>query len=96
MLAWGANDLRRGDLPLATLMPGQDGSAPLQAAVASLETPPSLQGRAEMVEGQVERKAGALSAKWVLWLVLLGGLLLLGGMAKALSRQLRQGAKQKS
>lgn len=96
MLAWGANDLRRGDLPLATLMPGQDGSAPLQAAVASLETPQSQQGRAEMVEGKVERKAGALSAKWVLWLVLLGGLLLLGGMAKALSRQLRQGAKQKS
>lgn len=94
-LAWGANDLRRGDLPLATLMPGQGSGASLAAAVASLAPPESLPPEPATQGGKIGKEPASASSQWVLWLVLLGGLLVLGGMATALSRQLRQARQTK-
>jgi len=89
VLAWGASDVDRGELPVATLLPGYDGRGALPAATASLaplNVPAKLPSAAAPVPA-----APVASSKWLLWSVLLVGLLVLAGMARTLTRQLKQG-----
>lgn len=88
ILAWGASGLARADLPLTTLVPSNDGKFQLPAKVATLGPPESLRSASSDKPAAAESPS---DNKWILWLVLLGGLLVLGGMARALTRQLRQG-----
>ena len=95
VLAWGASGVAPAALPLSTLMPGYDGAASLNAATASLPPLGIVQGRPAAPAGRAVAEASSSSTKWVLWAVLLGGLLVLGGMARSLIQQLRQPPKAK-
>jgi Protein of unknown function (DUF3999) len=95
VLAWGASGVAPGALPLPALMPGYDGAASLKAATASLLPLGIVQGRPAAPAGRAVAEASSSSTKWVLWAVLLGGLLVLGGMARSLIQQLRQPPKAK-
>lgn len=90
VLAWGASGLEPADLPVATLIPGYDGLGSLSAAPASLAALGSPAGAsAASADGAAAADAG-VPARWILWAVLGVGLLVLGFMARALTRQLRQ------
>lgn len=95
VLAWGASAVERADLPAATLMPGYDGRGQLSAAPASLAPLDTLAGPAAAPAGKATAGDGSLPARWILWAVLGVGLLVLGAMARALTRQLRQDAAGK-
>ena len=88
VLTWGAESVNRGELPIATLLPGYEGIHKLTATPATL----SVSGESATVPMLAgERKEDApLSSKWILWSVMLVGLLVLGGMARTLIKQLRQ------
>lgn len=92
-LAWGAEDVGPADLPVATLMPGYEATAPLKAAPASLGSISVTPRISAVAGGRGEPEAGSPSSKWILWAVLGVGLLVLGGMARSLSKQLRQPPK---
>jgi hypothetical protein len=92
VLAWGASGVAPGALPLSALMPGYDAAASLNAAPASL-APVAIVHTGPAAKPAPE--APSPSSKWVLWAVLLGGLLVLGGMARSLIQQLRQPPKAK-
>lgn len=94
VLAWGASGIQRVDLPLSTLLPEHDGQAQLPARQASLSLAESTRNEPAATAGKAAAaESGTASSKWILWLVLLTGLLILGGMVRALTRQLRQGEK---
>lgn len=90
VLAWGAGDIGRADLPIATLLPGYDASGTLNATPASLASPGKASGEPVTAAGEGGEEAPVVPARWILWAVLLAGLLVLGAMARALTRQLRQ------
>jgi hypothetical protein len=88
-LAWGASEVEPANLPISTLVPGYDAKAPLKAGEASLPAAAIVQTKPAPLAGAgQEGQSGA--SKWVLWAVLLGGLLVLGGMARSLILQMRQ------
>lgn len=93
-LAWGANDLAPVALPVSTLVPGYAGPDKLAASVATLgPIEPGRQAGVNTGKGAAQTASPAkMSSKWILWSVLLVGLLALGSMAWALTRQMRQGA----
>jgi hypothetical protein len=94
VLAWGASGVQRVDLPLSTLLPEPAGQAQLPARQASLSLADDAANEPTTTAGKaVVAESGPASNKWILWLVLLTGLLILGGMARALTRQLRPGEK---
>ncbi|PKO29759.1 MAG: hypothetical protein CVU34_20505 [Betaproteobacteria bacterium HGW-Betaproteobacteria-7] len=94
ILAWGAKGLGRVDLPLSTLLPEHDGKAQLPARQSNLSLAETMRNEPGVIAGKsAAADPGITSNKWILWLVLLGGLLILGGMARALTRQLHQGEK---
>jgi len=84
VLAWGANDVEPAALPVATLLPGYDGRSALPAATASL-VPLSTPAQAAPVASAA---APVTSSKWLLWSVLLVGLLVLASMARTLTRHI--------
>lgn len=88
VLAWGADGVNRGELPVSTLLPGYEGIHKLTATVATL----SPADPEQLVKPAASKKGAASpeSSKWVLWTVMLLGLLVLGGMARTLLRQLRK------
>jgi hypothetical protein len=90
VLAWGASGVEPASLPLSTLVPGYDGAASLKAAPASLPPSGIVQGKPAAPAGKAGAEMSSPSAKWVLWAVLAGGLLVLAAMARSLIRQLRQ------
>ncbi|WP_265946007.1 DUF3999 domain-containing protein [Dechloromonas sp. A34] len=89
VLAWGAGDLGRADLPIATLLPGYDAAVALNATPASLASPGKANGQPVAAAGDGGEDAPVVPARWILWAVLLTGLLVLAAMARALTRQLR-------
>ena len=95
VLAWGAKGVEPASLALSTLVPGYDAKAPLNAAQASLPASGIVQAKPAPLAGGATPEGSSPSAKWVLWAVLLGGLLVLGGMARSLIQQLRQPPKEK-
>jgi hypothetical protein len=88
-LAWGANEVEPANLSVSTLVPGYDANAPLKAGEASLPAAGIVQTKAAPLAGAGQETASG-TTKWVLWAVLLGGLLVLGGMARSLILQMRQ------
>ena len=92
-LVWGRNGMQRGDLPLAVLVPQKGDGSSLTAAVASLALPESSSPGRQAPPVKFGEKTEP-TRPWVLWLILIGGLMLLGGMALALSRQLRQARQE--
>jgi hypothetical protein len=96
VLAWGADGAEPATLPLQALVPGYDAKAPLNASQASLPPSGIVQAKPAPLGGKVAPEASSPPAKWVLWAVLLGGLLVLGGMARSLICQLRQPPKAES
>ena len=96
VLAWGADGAEPATLPLQALVPGYDAKAPLNASQASLPPSGIVQAKPAPLGGKVAPEASSPPAKWVLWAVLLGGLLVLGGMARSLIRQLRETPKAES
>ena len=88
VLAWGADGVNRGELPVATLLPGYEGLHKLTATPATLSPAAS----APTVKSAASEKSAVspASSKWILWTVMLLGLLVLGGMAWSLLGQLRK------
>jgi hypothetical protein len=93
VLAWGAGGVAPADLSASTLVPGYNGSAPLNAAPASLAPSDIIQVKRLPQADKAGPDAASGASKWVLWGVLLVGLLVLGGMARSLTKQLRQPPK---
>lgn len=92
VLAWGADGVDSADLPASTLLPVHNGETALNATPASLAPSDIIRGKpAPATKTGPDASSG--SSKWVLWVVLLAGLLVLGGMARSLTRQLRQPPK---
>ncbi len=89
VLAWGAKGVEPASLALSTLVPGYDANAPLKASEASLPAAGVVLTKPAPLAG-AGQEGSAPASKWVLWAVLLGGLLVLGGMARSLIQQLRQ------
>ena len=87
-LAWGNADADAAALPLATLIPSgvDQARAAGQLGRASLteEQPPTQTAPEYPVEGKKPDEGGA--GKAVLWVVLLAGVILLGGMAFSVLR----------
>ena len=93
VLAWGASGVGPASLPLSTLVPGYNGAASLNAAPASPRLAAIVRGRPAAPAGRAAPDVSSPSSKWVLWAVLVAGLLVLGGMARSLIQQLRQPPK---
>jgi Protein of unknown function (DUF3999) len=93
ILAWGAEGVEPAALGLHALVPGYDAKAQLNASPASLPPASIVQAKPSPQGGKVAAEASSPAAKWVLWAVLLGGLAVLGGMARSLILQLRQPPK---
>lgn len=91
ILAWGADGVGRADLPPATLLPGYDAARPPGATPASLALPERTAGQPATPAAEMP----AVPTRWILWAVLAVGLLVLGAMARALLRQLRQDPETK-
>lgn len=90
-LAWGAEGMERADLPFSTLLPGGEEAGTLKAAPATLAEAQIVQGKPVASAAKPEAEAPSSPAtKWILWAVLLVGVLVLGGMARSLTQQLRQ------
>ncbi len=87
-LAFGKDEGKRADLPLATLIPKYERDAEYQlpkAQVAAVgANPPVAWSLAQMVSGERGRKT-------LLWVVLVGGVVVLGWMAWRLSRKSESG-----
>jgi hypothetical protein len=84
-LAWGAPQIEYAALAPATLMPGYRADQKLTAPLATLPAvvaPPSA-----TPDNATE---AAPVSKWILWGVLVAGVLVLGGMAALLLRQLKR------
>lgn len=86
MLAWGAVAMPPSALALASLVPGYDADQALTAAAARIAfVPPAqtagLPGPAAL--------ASSVKSKGLLWLALLAGVAILGGMAWLLIRQMQ-------
>ncbi|MBS1158384.1 MAG: hypothetical protein H6R15_803 [Proteobacteria bacterium] len=99
LLAWGASPVERADLPVATLIPGYDGRGELPAATATLgllTAPPSPAALGAAKALTQSPQTPGVSSKWVLWSVLLAGLLVLAAMVRTLTRQMRQSAEPKA
>ncbi len=91
VLAWGADAVASGALPAAMLLPGYEGVHKLTASAATLVVAAKLPATTARAEKKEPVEAAQVSSKWMLWGVMLLGLLVLGGMARALLGQLRQG-----
>lgn len=90
VLAWGADSVSRGDLPVATLLPGYRGIRQLTATpvtLAAVTDPPRALAE---TPGKEKSAPTVPSSPWVLWSVMLIGLFVLGLMARTLLKQLRQ------
>ncbi len=94
-LAWGASRIEPANLPLSTLVPGYDAKAPLNAGPASLPPSGIVQVKPTPLAGNAAPETSSPPTKCILWAVLLGGLLVLAGMARSLIQQLRQPPKAK-
>lgn len=92
-LAWGADGVAPAALPVSTLVPGYAGTGKLAASMATLVPLEASQNKGPATGKAASAVAATanISSKWILWSVLLLGLLVLGGMAWALTRQIRQG-----
>ena len=89
VLAWGAAAVDNTALPITTLVPGYGAGKELQASPAVLQAlaPPAVAAPAAApVAAEVSKEA----SKGLLWGVLIVGVLVLGGMAWALLRQMRR------
>lgn len=93
VLAWGADALASGELPAATLLPGYEGVHKLTASAATLVVAANQPVTTALAEKKESAEVAQVSSKWILWGVMLLGLLVLGGMARSLLGQLRQGAE---
>lgn len=94
VLAWGAENVSSGELPVSTLLPGYEGVHKLTASTASLSLPAGgAAATATPVSGKDAEKTAQPSSKWILWSVMIVGLLVLGGMARSLLGQLRPSPK---
>ncbi len=87
-LAWGAPDAPQAALPLATLVPGYRGDRPLAAAPATLAAPDTVAGAPALPASPAPVAQKPLS-KGILWAVLVLGVLVLGGMAAMLLKQMK-------
>ena len=90
VLAWGADAVNRGELPIATLLPGYEGIHKLTATPVTLSPISGELARGVVPIAGEQKESSPLSSKWVLWSVMLVGLLVLGGMARTLIKQLRR------
>lgn len=93
-LAWGAKDVEAADMPASSFIPGYSATNTLKASPATLAVSTIVQQKPVVIDKVAKRETS--SNKWVLWGVLLAGLLVLGGMAWSLSKQLRQPPAPKS
>lgn len=91
VLAWGADSVSRGELPVATLIPGYEGLHKLMATEATLAIAPTDPAAIAGPAGKEDSTASLLSSKWILWAVILFGVAVLAAMARSLLKQLRQG-----
>lgn len=86
-LAYGQRDARTAQLPLASLLPGYRQGMEAALPLAEPGQPVSLGGRNAPLPGQ-EDQPPADWKRWLLWAVLLAGVVLLALMARSLMRQL--------
>lgn len=89
-LAWGASGIDNAVLTPAMLVPGYKDGQQLTASPATLQ--PLAGNQASAVNAAAPEAAGPAS-KGVLWAVLIAGVLVLGGMAWMLVRQMKQAAR---
>ncbi len=90
LLAWGGASIGNAALPAATLIPGYRDDN-LSASPATLQ-PVSIKDTAQSAATDAGVAKGATTTpKGVLWGVLIAGVLVLGGMAWMLVRQMKQG-----
>lgn len=87
-LAWGAAAVGNAALAVTTLIPGYKDGQKLTASSATLQALASKQAGA--VVAATPPEASKPASKGVLWAVLIAGVLVLGGMAWALVRQMKQ------
>jgi len=92
-LAWGASAIHNAALSAETLIPQYHTDQPLNASPATLE-PITLTKSPNLSQGDIALNASETEKKvsrHVLWAVLMGGVLVLGGMAWKLIAQMQQG-----
>lgn len=82
-LAWGSDRVSSGDWPATTLVPGYDGSDRADVGLAHWNTPQASPTAA----GTLDRSGS--HRRWLLWGVLVLGLLVIVGMGRSLLRTLR-------
>jgi hypothetical protein len=87
-LAAGRTDAPAADLPLTSLIPGFQPGAQTRLPVAALSGDPS----ATLTVPTTAPGAQNDPRQWILWVVLLAGVLVLGSMAWVLIRQLNKPA----
>jgi hypothetical protein len=90
VLAWGAKDVESADMPALDLVPGYSATNSLKASPATLAVSSIVQQKPTGPVNKPASEGTSSTSKWILWVVLLAGLLVLGGMAWSLSKQLRQ------
>jgi hypothetical protein len=93
VLAWGAEGISPGELPVSTLLPGYEGVHKLTATAATLVLAANGAASPSPAAKKEQEATSPASSKWILWSVMLIGLLVLGGMARTLLKQLRQAEK---
>ncbi|MBI1891149.1 MAG: DUF3999 domain-containing protein [Burkholderiales bacterium] len=91
-LAWGAPAIANAALDIATLVPGYRADQKLAASSAKLQltAPTSPSGKTPAMQTGADQPL----SKNVLWAVLIAGVLILGGMAAMLLRQMKRPEKK--
>jgi hypothetical protein len=89
-LAWGAPSVESAVLNVATLVPGYSTDKKLSASPATLKL--SEASDAANATSSTQQKGVEPASKGLLWGVLIVGLLVLGGMAAMLVKQMKQGS----
>jgi len=92
-LAWGAPKVDAAALDIGTLVPGYSADKKLSAAQATLKL--ANIPTAANVATQTQQDSAAPASRGMLWAVLIIGLLVLGGMAAMLIKQMKQGSAGK-
>lgn len=94
VLAWGADAVSSGELPVSTLLPGYEGVHKLKAGIATLSlSAGATTATAAPAGSKGADKVAEPSSKWILWSVMIVGLLVLASMARSLLGQLRPASK---